>query len=102
MDRYTLSSSFPPQSRVYSALVIFFEGYVVLFVLILAVCILTEYGKFVFAYTFSKLLHLIFGQCTVLHFLTAEQSFCFQKLIDPLIPTDREKIIRFGFILIGI
>ena len=62
-DRYTLSSSFPPQSGVYSVFVVFLEGYVVLSVLVLAVC---------------KLLYLIFGQCTVLHFLTADRSFGFQ------------------------
>ena len=63
MDGYELSSPFPPQSGVYFALVIFLEGYVVLFVLVLAVC---------------KLRYLIFGQCTVLHFLTTDQSFGFQ------------------------
>ena len=63
MDGYELSSPFPPQSGVYSVFVVFLEGYVVLSILVLAVC---------------KLLYLIFGQCTVLHFLTADQSFGFQ------------------------
>ena len=70
MDRYTLSSSFTPQSRVYFVLVIFLEGYVILSVLILVVCIFAEYGKFVFAYTLRKLLYLFFGQGTIFHFLS--------------------------------